>query len=126
MLDVVADTDDPRPDEPDYCYVHTVGRKSGKPHDIEIWFARVGDTIYILAGNHNSDWVLNLLAAPRSHVKIGSPDAPARPSTMRSLKPGSVEDQTARRVVVGKYSGRGHDDLAGWGADSRAIALDLI
>lgn len=125
-LYLVADEDDPRPDEPDYCYVHTVGRKSAKPHDIEIWFTRVGDTVFILAGNHTSDWVLNLVAASRSTVKIGSPDAPARPMTFRSLAPGSAEDAQARRVVVSKYRGRGHDDLEGWGDESLAVALDLV
>src|SRR6185312_13518616 len=34
----------------DYCYITTTGRRSGKPHTIEIWFALDGRTLYLLAG----------------------------------------------------------------------------
>ena len=42
----------------DYCYLTTVGRVTGKPHEIEIWFGMIGDTIYLLSGGGDkSDWV---------------------------------------------------------------------
>ena len=34
----------------DFCYLTTTGRTTGKPHRIEIWFAREGSTVYVLAG----------------------------------------------------------------------------
>ena len=33
-----------------YCYLTTIGRRTGKAHTIEIWFAAVGDTIYLYPG----------------------------------------------------------------------------
>ncbi|HYM14238.1 MAG TPA: hypothetical protein VEZ14_01605 [Dehalococcoidia bacterium] len=33
----------------DYCYVTTVGRVTGRPHTVEIWFATAGPTLYVLA-----------------------------------------------------------------------------
>ena len=56
------------------CYLTTTGRVTGKPHEIEIWFARPadgGDRIYMLSGGgRNRDWVLNLIANPRVSVRI--------------------------------------------------------
>jgi hypothetical protein len=31
----------------DFCYVTTRGRISGEPHEIEIWFARHGSTLFL-------------------------------------------------------------------------------
>ena len=29
----------------------TIGRRSGKPHEIEIWFGVIDDTMYLISGN---------------------------------------------------------------------------
>ena len=58
-----------------FCYVTTTGRRSGRPHRIEIWFAAApdSDTIYLLAGGRDrSDWVRNLAARPECTVEIGA------------------------------------------------------
>ncbi len=34
----------------DFCYLTTRGRVSGRPHEIEIWFALEGRTLYLLSG----------------------------------------------------------------------------
>jgi len=54
------------------CYLTTTGRVTGKPHEIEIWFARdSGDRIYLLSGGgRNRDWVINLIADPAVGVRI--------------------------------------------------------
>jgi hypothetical protein len=47
-------TADPRSlaDE-DFCYPTTIGRVSGRPHTIEIWFAIEGHTLYMLSGGRD-------------------------------------------------------------------------
>ena len=35
-------------DRPDVCHLTTIGRVSGKPHRIEIWFAHHEGTLYLL------------------------------------------------------------------------------
>ena len=55
----------------DYCYLTTRGRASGRPHEIEIWFALHGTTLFLLAGARElSDWVRNLMADPAVMVKL--------------------------------------------------------
>jgi len=33
------------------CYLTTTGRRTGRLHEIEIWFAVAGDVLYMVAGN---------------------------------------------------------------------------
>ena len=52
-------------DSPAFCYLTTRGRRTGRPHTIEIWFVAVGATAYLMAGGRDrSDWVRNLMADP--------------------------------------------------------------
>ncbi len=53
----------------DCCDVTTIGRKTGKLHEIEIWFGVIDDTMYLISGNGpKADWYLNALAD--SHVTV--------------------------------------------------------
>jgi deazaflavin-dependent oxidoreductase (nitroreductase family) len=49
---------------------HT-GRKSGKPHEVTIWFIATGDKIYLPTGNVNRQWVANVKMTPRIRLSIG-------------------------------------------------------
>jgi deazaflavin-dependent oxidoreductase (nitroreductase family) len=104
-----------------FCYITTTGRVSGRQHTIEIWFALEGGTIYMLAGNHGSDWVKNIRRTPEVAVRIGE-------RTWRGA--GRVvsdpeEDARARSLVVGKYQPGYAEDLTDWGRTSLAVAVDL-
>jgi deazaflavin-dependent oxidoreductase (nitroreductase family) len=56
----------------DCCDIVTIGRRSGSPHEIEIWFGVDGDTLYLISGNGpGADWYRNALADPRVSVRIG-------------------------------------------------------
>lgn len=46
----------------DCCDVTSIGRRSGKPHEIEIWFGVIDDTMYLISGNGPiADWYRNAL-----------------------------------------------------------------
>jgi deazaflavin-dependent oxidoreductase (nitroreductase family) len=56
----------------DCCDVTTIGRRSGSPHEIEIWFGVIGDTMYLISGNGPSaDWYRNALVNPDVSVRVG-------------------------------------------------------
>jgi deazaflavin-dependent oxidoreductase (nitroreductase family) len=64
-----------------YLYLTTVGRTSGQPREIEIWFVESNGNFYILAEHfHNAQWVKNIKRNPCVHVRVGdrSFDATAR------------------------------------------------
>jgi deazaflavin-dependent oxidoreductase (nitroreductase family) len=112
---------DPALGRESFCYLTTVGRVSGEPREIEIWFALDGDTLYMLSGGRDrSHWVRNLIREPSVTVRIGSETLAGRG---RIVKPDSEEDSLARRLLLDKYA-RG-DELAAWGRDALPVAVDL-
>jgi deazaflavin-dependent oxidoreductase (nitroreductase family) len=53
------------------CYLTTTGRRSRRPHEIEIWFGVIDATLYLVSGNGpTSDWYQNLMADPEVTVRI--------------------------------------------------------
>ena len=107
-----------------YCYLTTVGRRTGNPHTIEIWFALPEDdhSLYMLAGGGDrSDWVKNLRQDPSVQVRIGDRVF----SGQGRIVTEAAEEQLARRLVVSKYYGREEVRTTGWEATSLPVAVDL-
>ena len=106
----------------DFCYLTTVGRVTGQPRTIEIWFAVHGQTLYLLAGSgRNAGWVKNLLRTPEVTVRIGKHHFTGRARLVEQ----KAEDVLARRFVVSKYQPRDSDDLSAWGKTALPVAIDL-
>jgi deazaflavin-dependent oxidoreductase (nitroreductase family) len=107
----------------DYCYLTTRGRITGTPHEIEIWFAREGATLYLMAGaGDGSDWVRNLRADPAVTVRLRDVTFAA---TARVVEAGTEEDALARRVVTDKFQPRYHGSLDDWRVRSLPVALEV-
>jgi deazaflavin-dependent oxidoreductase (nitroreductase family) len=109
----------------DHCYLTTTGRRSGRSHEIEMWYERQGQTLYLLAGGgRNADWVRNLLADPRCTVRI---DDDTFVATGRSLDgPSDADEATvARDLVFDKYQPRYEGSLLEWRERALPIAIDL-
>jgi deazaflavin-dependent oxidoreductase (nitroreductase family) len=105
-----------------FCYVTTTGRKSGRPHEIEIWFALNGATLYMLSGNgRTSDWVANIKASPSVTVRIAERTLNG---TARVVSE-PAEDALARRLLLEKYEPTYSGDLKEWGETALPIAVDL-
>jgi deazaflavin-dependent oxidoreductase (nitroreductase family) len=103
----------------EFCYVTTKGRRTGRPHTIEIWFAARGDTLYILSAV-NTDWVRNALADPSVVVKVGE-----RAYRARARVAADGEEATyARATLPAKYAHR-EDGLEEWAETADPIAIDL-
>jgi deazaflavin-dependent oxidoreductase (nitroreductase family) len=102
-------------------HVTTTGRRSGRPHEIEIWCVAVGDALYLMAGSgERSDTVRNALADPAVTVRVGEE---TRAATAR-LVDDPAEDAAVRAAMVAKYETT-PGDLASWGATALPLRLDL-
>jgi deazaflavin-dependent oxidoreductase (nitroreductase family) len=93
------------------CSLTTIGRKTGRRHTIEIWFAAVEHSIYLLSGGGDgADWVRNIMANPEVEIGVDT----------RSWKgKGAVivdpdEQAAARRSVYDKYQPGYAGDLTTW------------
>jgi deazaflavin-dependent oxidoreductase (nitroreductase family) len=109
--------------EEDFCYATTVGRRTGRPHTIEIWFGARDSTIYLLSGaGERSDWVKNLKADPAVHVRIAGSEWQARARLVEDPD----EEAGARRLLAAKYQGWEEGQrLSGWARTALPVAIDL-
>ncbi|MGH8991736.1 MAG: nitroreductase family deazaflavin-dependent oxidoreductase [Acidimicrobiia bacterium] len=100
----------------------TTGRRTGRPHTIEIWFVVSGRSLYLMAGGrHSADWVRNLMADPAVRVRVREEEWPA---AARVVEADTAEDTEARRRMLARYT-TSADDLVGWGGSALVVAVDL-
>lgn len=109
-----------------YCYLTTTGRRTGQPREIEIWFAAVGDTLYLMNGGTGrppgaSDWVRNLQANPAVNVRIRDEGFIG---AARLVPFDSAEHERARDLLVSKYATK-EDALSRWRATAYPVAITL-
>jgi deazaflavin-dependent oxidoreductase (nitroreductase family) len=105
-----------------FLYLTTIGRRTGRPHRIEIWFAAHDGRLYLLSGGRErADWVRNLQATPRVTVELGDE---TRVGMAHVLEAGAPEDQLARELLVAKYAAS-EDDLDEWGRTSLPVVVEF-
>ena len=105
----------------DFAYLTTTGRITGAPHQVEIWFALEGESVYILAGDRDrADWVRNIMVSGDVVLRIGDRK---RATTARVLDPATDEDTLARRALLEKYIPRDNTDLTDWGRTALPVAV---
>ena len=105
-----------------FCYLTTIGRVTGRPHTIEIWFALEGRTAYLLSGGgRRSDWVRNLIHTPEVTLRLGAETVSGRARVVSDTS----EDERARGLVHDKYRLGYGGDLTRWRRSSLPVAVDL-
>jgi deazaflavin-dependent oxidoreductase (nitroreductase family) len=107
----------------DFAYLTTTGRKSGKPHRIEIWFAIEHGRMFMLSGGGDrADWLRNIRKNGDVRVQVGSQSTPARARVARV----GAEDQRARELLDGKYMGwKQGKRLSSWARGSTPVVIEL-
>ena len=106
-----------------FLHLTTTGRRSGRPHRVEIWFAAHHGKLYLLSGGRDrSDWVRNLQANGRVRVELAGED---HVGAARVLEPGTAEDLLARELLVAKYEPVEHDSLEEWGRSSLPVVIEF-
>lgn len=106
------------------CDITTVGRKSGRPGRIEIWYFLIDEQVYISGTPGPRDWYANLLAEPRFtfHVKHGArADLPAR--AVPILEPAERRQIMARIIAANGYFAGG--DVDAWVAGSPLVRVEF-
>lgn len=113
------------PDEAaqDVCQLETIGRVSGQPRRIDIWFAADGDRVYLLSGGgHNAHWVRNLGAEPAVRIRIGGRWL----AGVARVVEGADDEPLARELLAIKYQGwQPGRSLSGWARTAVPVRIDL-
>jgi deazaflavin-dependent oxidoreductase (nitroreductase family) len=113
---------DPR-DAEAFCYLTTTGRRTGQPHEIEIWFSMDGATLHLISGDGEaSDWVRNLQADPVASVRLAGVTHPVKGRV--PVHPGE-ERTSAVEHLHAKYADQVSGTLDDWKRDAFVVALDL-
>lgn len=104
-----------------YCYLTTTGRRSGRPREIEIWFALEGEIAYLLSGaGWRSHWVQNLVQQPAVRLRIGRRHFDAFARVVRSV----AEAALARRRLARKY--QADAAMGSWVRRALPVAIELV
>ena len=89
-----------------YLYLTTVGRITGEPRQIEIWFVQLEGRFYVLAEHfHGAQWVKNIERHSRVHVRVGDQEFEATARVLDEQRDRETW-QAAQRLSLEKY---------GWG-----------
>ena len=75
------------------------GRKTGKPHEVTIWFVLDQDKLFIGTANVNRQWVRNVQKTPKIKLSIGGE---AFAGNARFLT-GRAEHERAMAAIRRKY-----------------------
>ena len=107
----------------DCCDVTTTGRRSGRPHRIEIWFAVGGEAVYLISGNGpTADWFRNLVADPNVVVDLGG-------ETRRGVARVVTDPEERRRmgeVLGAKYPSWQGDSSIGLTREAWCFEVPLV
>jgi deazaflavin-dependent oxidoreductase (nitroreductase family) len=114
----------------EFCYLTTLGRRSGRPHTIEIWFAERDGVVYLLSGRGDrADWVRNLVARPRVTLRFGGPrstgpELPGEVVATARVVTDPAEDALARELLAAKYQRWGPGaPLSEWASTALPVAV---
>ena len=77
--------------------ITTIGRKTGKPHRIEIAFHNFDGVLYITGTPGSRDWYANLVANPQFNFHLKQSTRADLPATATP-----ITDEAARRRVLDK------------------------
>ncbi len=89
--------------EEHFLYLTTIGRKTGLPRQIEIWFVEhLGRYYMVSEGREQANWVKNLQQAPRVHFSVGTPShtEAAVPTTPALGRVVAAERETALATQI--------------------------
>jgi deazaflavin-dependent oxidoreductase (nitroreductase family) len=85
-----------------FIYLTTIGRKSGKPHTVELWFAFSKGAVYLSHEGDHTDWMKNIAKHGSVSMRIDGVESKgdARITT-------ETEDarETGKKMLYEKYYG---------------------
>lgn len=110
--------------EPLFCCLTTFGRRSGRPHTVQIGLATNDGMVYMLGARDGaSDWIKNLRVNRDAWLFLGYEeyDAVARP-----IDADSDDARLARKLFCSKYTEEvWHRNLEEWTCAAMPILLQL-
>jgi deazaflavin-dependent oxidoreductase (nitroreductase family) len=101
-------------------YLTTIGRKSGRSHTVELWFAIADGKIYLSHEGAATDWMKNITSNSRVSIKVGSVHLEAEAAILDE----GIAIKTGQRSLYEKYYGRATEaTIEDWFELSKIVEL---
>lgn len=103
------------------CRLTTIGRKSGAPRTVTLWFALEAGRVYLAGGEEVPQWCRNLRANPEVSIAIGDATLRGRARLIGDpAEAAAVRERFVERYVLARLS-----RLFGGYTRSTAVVVDL-
>ena len=83
------------------AHLTTVGRRTGKPHTVELWFAFAGGRIFLSHEGEYTDWMKNIIHDKRVRARIGRLNLEAYATILKEIK----SRELGKTTLYEKYYG---------------------
>lgn len=105
-------------------HLSTIGRKTGKSHKVELWFAINGTRVYLSHEGEETDWMKNIKKNAQVAFEIGGIDFTGE---ARYIADNREEAWTAKLALYEKYYGKASKEvIEDWFSLSRLITVELM
>jgi len=105
-----------------FIYLTTRGRKTGKPHTVELWFAVAGKKVYLSHEGAYTDWMRNILDDSRVEFKIGKTQFEGN----ARIAEGGEAFELGKHALYLKYYGKADEDtINDWFSESTIIEISM-
>jgi len=107
----------------EYIYLRTKGRRTGKPHTVELWYAVASGRIYLSHEGKYTDWMKNILKDDQVEFRIGGTRFRGRAHIVGSGEAFEV----GKRALYRKYYGEASEEvIEDWFSESRVVEISSI
>lgn len=106
-----------------FAYLTTTGRKSGRSHTVELWFALADGKIYLSHEGAATDWMRNISSNGRVSVKVGGVSLEAEAVILN----GGIAIKAGQKSLYEKYYGQAPEaTIDDWFELSKIVELTPI
>ena len=106
-----------------YITLTTKGRKTGKLHTVELWFANVEGKLYLSHEGKDTDWMKNILKDDYVEFRIGEIRWKGRARIVR----GGEAFERGKQSLYLKYYGRASMNVIDdWFSESTIVEVSMI
>ena len=103
-----------------FVYLTTLGRKTGRPHTVELWFAFAGSKIFLSHEGKYTDWMKNITSNSRVGIKVGS----VRLEADAAILDEGIAVKVGQRSLYEKYYGQATEAIIeDWFELSKVVEL---
>jgi deazaflavin-dependent oxidoreductase (nitroreductase family) len=107
-----------------FIHLTTIGRKTGKPRMVELWFAVNGGKVYLSHEGEDTDWMKNINKNEHVAFEIGGKSFTGK---ARYLKDREDEAWTAKVALYEKYYGKASKEvIEDWFSLSKLLLIDDV